>query len=517
MRRAVCLAGLALTVCGCAYYNAMWKAERFAKEARRLEASGREPEARVQWGRAAVKAESVLVRHPRSRWADDALVLWGEGLARAGTCRVAAAPIAKALATVSDAGLHERAGLAAAQCALTTGKPGDAEQALADALASDDAHRRSRAEYLAGQGAASRFEFDVAVAHFRRSREPAALPARVRALLAASRAADAAALLDTVARGGAGSRLSEGEWVELLDGLAMAAGGDAASAALDRLLARARVPAAERARLLIADGDRRLGRGDLDGATARYRQAAAVALTGRAGVARVREQRVLAARATEPADLHPVIAELTRMSRPGGGGGEGGGGGSGSPEARTLLDLVGRVVARPETPGGAFRVAELARDSLSAPRLAGQLFLNVAARDSASLFAPKALVAALALLPDRHDSILGVLDRVYAASPYTRALRGEASPAYAAAEDSLAHELGVQVARVTPAGAARSNATPPITGPRGPWLDDAPRRSNAPAPLPTLQRPRPDEPGRRAPTAPTTPPREPPVVRPDPP
>ena len=272
MRRAACVVGLALTVSGCAYYNAMWTAERFAKDARRLEASGREPEARTQWARAAVKAESVLARHPRSRWADDALVLWGEGLARAGTCRVAAAPIAKALATVSDAGLHERAGLAAAQCALTTGKFLDAEQALAEALASNDARRRSRAEYLAGLGAVNRLEFDVAVAHFLRSREPAALPARVRALLAADRPADAAALLDTVAREGGGSRFNEGEWAELLEGLAVAGGGDAASAALDRMLARARVPSAEQARLLIADGDRRLGQGgggELEGAPGR--------------------------------------------------------------------------------------------------------------------------------------------------------------------------------------------------------------------------------------------------------
>ena len=171
MRRAASVTALALTLSGCAYYNAMWTAERFAKEARRLEARGQEPEARTQWARAAAKAESVLVHHPRSRWADDALVLRAEGLAHAGTCGEAAAPIAKALAAVSDAPLRERAGLAAAQCALTNGKPVEAERALAEALASNEPRRRSRAEYLAGQGAASRLENDVAVAHFRRSRE----------------------------------------------------------------------------------------------------------------------------------------------------------------------------------------------------------------------------------------------------------------------------------------------------------------------------------------------------------
>jgi hypothetical protein len=483
------LVALALTLSGCAYYNAMWSAERFAKEARQLEARGREPEARAQWGLAAMKAESVMTRHPHSRWADDALVLRGEGLARAGRCDAAAAPIAEALAKVSDAPLRERAGLAAAHCALMAGKPVDAERALGEALASDDAARRSRAEYLAGRAAASRLDYDQAMVHFRRSREPAALPARARALLAAGRPGDAGAVLDTLAAG----RFSGADWTELLDGLAAAGGGgaDAASAALNRLLARARVPAAEAARLLVADGDRRFARGDLDGAAARYRQAAVTAPVIDAGVARVREQRVVAARVAARSDLGPVVAEVTRIVR------SGDGGGSGAGDARRLLDLLAQVAATPETPGAAFRAAELARDSLSAPRLAGRLFLDLAAADTASLFAPKALVAALPLVPDRHDSIIGVLDGAYAASPYTRALRGEATPAYAAAEDSLARELGVQLVR----GVAGAAASPSAfrTGPRGPWLEDAPTPGR-PAPAAGRGRARPDDRGRRVPT-----------------
>jgi hypothetical protein len=166
---------------------------------------------------------------------------------------------------------------------------------------------------------------------------------------------------------------------------------------------------------------------------------------------------------------------------------------------------VTRVAAIPESPGTGFRLAELARDSLGAPRLAGQLFLDLATADSGSIFAPKALVAALPLLPDRHDSIVGILDRTYAASPYTRALRGEASPAFAAAEDSLARELGVEIARGAPAGAARAGGRAVLTGPRGPWLDDAPGRGAVPA---VRARPRPDERGRRVPA-------ERPTERPD--
>jgi hypothetical protein len=454
MRAIVFLAALS----GCAYYNAMWSAERFAKQAERLEARGQEAEARQQWARAAVKAESVIARHPRSRWADDALVLQAEGWARAGSCAAATAPIAKARATASDAAQRERAGLAAAQCALAAGHPAEAEDGLTEALVSEHAGRRSRAEYLAGRAAAERFDYAAAVEHFRLSREPAALLARARALLAAGRPADAAALIDTLA----GVRLRETERFDLFTDLAGAGGADAASAALDRLLGRARLPYAEQARLLIADGDRRLAHGDREVAAERYRRAVTVApaATSEAGIAQVRALRVVASGATRRDDLVPVAAELTRLTRT-----EGGMSGG-----QRLLEIVTLAMAEPATPGARFRAAELARDSLDAPLLAGQLFLDAAAADSGSLYAPKALLAALALLPDRRDSITALLDTRYSASPYTRAYHGEASVAYAAAEDSLASELGVVVARTAVHAGARVGV--PVTGPRGPWLDE---------------------------------------------
>lgn len=463
---AVLVFGAALSGSGCAYYNAMWSAERFAKDARRQEQRGQVAEARSSWARAAVKAESVVARHPKSRWADDALVLQAEGLSRAGSCAAAAAPILKAQETVRDPALRERVGLAAALCALSGGQPSRADAALSGALTSEDASRRSRAEYLAGEAAAMRLDYGGAVEHYRRSRVPAALPARARALLAAGRLVEAAAVVDT-----AGSlSLPETERAALLAELGAAAGADAASQVLDEHLRAARLPFAEQARLLIADGDRQLAEYDAAAALVRYRQAFETASPGtaEAGIARVREQRALVARATEPEHLTGVIAELTRLTREGAGGG---------PGAQRLLDLVSDALAAGSTPGTRFRSIELARDSLGAPALAGRLFLDLAARDPASLYAPKALVAALPLLPERRDSIVGVLDTRYGDSPYTRAFHGEASVAYAAAEDSLARELGLEVARVAPASEARVQS--PRIGPRGPLLDEFP--GSAPA------------------------------------
>ena len=81
-------------------------------------------------------------------------------------------------------------------------------------------------------------------------------------------------------------------------------------------------------------------------------------------------------------------------------------------------------------------------------------------------------IAALALLPDRRDSILARLDLHYAGSPYTRAFHGDASLAYAAAEDSLAREMGMRVTRSAPVPpAVRLDVPPPTPGRRGPPVD----------------------------------------------
>jgi len=118
----------------CAYYNGMWSADHLAKEARRLEASGRNVDARSYWSRAAVKAESMVVGHPNSRWAEDALVLQGEALARSGACARAQGTLALALRSVRDGALRERAALAAGECALEQNDPVGADGALGDVV-----------------------------------------------------------------------------------------------------------------------------------------------------------------------------------------------------------------------------------------------------------------------------------------------------------------------------------------------------------------------------------------------
>jgi len=183
---------------------------------------------------------------------------------------------------------------------------------------------------------------------------------------------------------------------------------------------------------------------------------------GAAGRALVSEEQLRVARATQRADLTPIASALERLPRTV----------SGTEEASRVLDLLTVVMGAAGTPAARFRAAEIARDSLQAPALAGQLFLDAVAADSTSLYAPKALIAAFDVLPERRDSLVAVLDSRYAGSPYTRAFHGEPSVAYAAAEDSLARELGVQ------GGGTRGNPVSagvrfdaPVPGPRGPRLD----------------------------------------------
>lgn len=488
MKRLVSWGGLALiaALAGCAYYNAMWSAEQYAKGARKLEAQGQQSQARSQWAQAAAKAEAVVIKHPKSRWVDDALVLQAEGLARSGSCDEAEDAIERARERTKDVALRERVDLADAECAVAAGRTVQADAALVEVLKSKDAARRSRAQYVAGVSAALRLDYGGAVEHLRRSHEPAARPARARALLelGQGRAAEAAAVIDTIG----GDPVFETERADLLAGLAEVGGPEMASASLDRLLTHARLPFAEQARLLIADGDRRAAQGDYPAATARYHRAIEVAglTSSEAATAHVRAQRLNAVQATQRSELTPVIAELTELSRAGNG------------EAKHLLDLLGQAAAAPPGAGARFRIAELVRDSLGAPALAGQLFLEAAAADTASLYAPKALVAALPLLPDRHDSITAVLDTRYATSPYTRAYHGEASVAYVAAEDSLARELGVEVARAGGGGATTAasglRSAIPVPGMRGPQLDEP---AAQPAGAPPVRPPTTPRPGAR--------------------
>ena len=491
--RASGLVALALfSSVSCGYYNGMWSANRLASQARRQERQGRTDEARASWAQAAVKAESVAVRRPHGRWADDARVLEGEGLAKSGACDRATVILDAIVQSDQQPARRERAALAAAECRLDAAHVGRVEALLLPVTHSPDRGRASRAAYLAGRAADLRGDPLAAVEWYGRSAEREAGVARTRALLAAARIADALALADSLTRG----RFDEASWMALLGSLGEVGGPGAASRTLDRLLGAKHIPGGSRARLLLADGDRLFAAQALTPADDRYRQVIATAPDSTEGQrAVVRRLRIEAARAASVADLQGVQARLDHLVRAGGPG-------AATADVRALQELLRRVLDAADWDSGLpFQPAELAQDSLRAPLLAASMFLTFARARPASLFAPKALLAAAALAPDQRDSVVGVLQTAYASSPYARALRGEPSPAYSAAEDSLARALGGGLER--PGAFSGSLVAPPVPGPRGPPFDvAAPERPDLPKSPGAAPRPG-DEPsvpgGRRRP------------------
>lgn len=452
------LAAAAWAAGGCAYYNSMWSADRFAKQARGLENRGRGGEARSLWLQASEKAESVLTHHPRSRWADDALVLRLEGLARGGDCGTAARYAERARSIVLEESLRQRADLAVAECALEQGRPGEAGTLAAGSLDARDARVRSRAAWIAAQAAWGRGDADGAIALYARSAHPDAGPARVHALLAAGQDSAALALFDSLAA----TRFREEQWTAMLQDLTIGVGAPRTSAALTRALTRTRVPLTTRLHLLLTDGDRLLAVGAATSAAQRYGEILASGVeSNETNVARVRWLRATAQAADE---VPAALAVRDRLRRylvvyPGSGG---------VPEAQYLLALLARITDPEPGDASEFRAAELARDTLRAPALAGRRFVAFAARHPESLFAPKALVAALPLLPETGDSLRQVLQSRYGDSPYALALQGDMSPAFGAAEDSLAKDLGVEWHVDVESRAAVES---PLPGPRGPWLE----------------------------------------------
>lgn len=464
MRWRALAAALGPVAAGCVYYNGVWSAEHFASDARKQEAAGEDVAAHSSWAQVAVKAESVVARHPKSSWVGPALVLQAEGLAGSGDCRSAAGVVARAEAATADPALRERTALVAASCALAAGRPTEAYARALPVLETRDARRHSRAAFLAGTAAYAAGNYTQAREILAQSREPDAGAWRVRALLALDLEPDAEALLDTVAR----QRVAESVWDSVFADYAQRQGAVASAAAFARIEPRQRLPAGARARLLLTAGDRLRDAGALDSAAARYARAEQIAMDSAEGPqARLRLIEIRASRAATRADLAAIQAGIPQT-------------GPSAADANRLQSLIGRVLATDSTEGGDFRAAELARDSLRAPALAAGLFEDFARRRPASLFAPKALLAAASIDPERSAAVQAVLDSAYRTSPYLLAARGAPSPAYAIAEDSLSRLLGIATITVNPVVAGRWE--PPRTGPRGPTLEAEPERA-APPPV----------------------------------
>ncbi len=460
MRVSRVLAGLAVAVVlgGCVYYNGMYNTKRLANSARKAERDGRAFEATNLWGQVVVRAETLVARHPDSKYVDEALVLKGLALSRLRQCQVAVAPLGHVSLLPEDAEVATEASLALGRCQLELGDPALAEIMFARVAESDDSVLRHEARLLRGRALRLSGRPGEAIASLHGVADPRAGTERLLALAAVHRRDDALALADSLLA----ARDTSVKW----DTMAVALGRDdpsIASGLVDRLVAQPEMNPQIRAMMLLDDGLRLEGV-DSARSLARLRQAAAQEGAGdfpeRARYALTRQHLT---RTASVAELRTVVAELQQRASARSGM---------APEAAQLRDQVTRVLvavdsAEQGAPQGDLRLflaAEAARDSLGAPRLAASLFRTLVETMPDSPYAPKALLAGKSLDPVWGESVAPLLEERYAFSPYVAMLRGEEPYGYQELEDSLQGFARTLAPAALPGARGRADSVPTRPG-----------------------------------------------------
>jgi tetratricopeptide (TPR) repeat protein len=415
---------------GCVYYNGMYNANRLARSAKKAEREGRTFEATSLWGQVATKAESVLVRHPTSKYAEEASVLRGVALARMGQCDEALGPLSRVGLTGHREDLTEEAVLAAGRCQMALGNLTAADASFSQLMQSRDAGRRREAHYHHARLLRLAGRYEEALSALESYREPPAQTERVLSLAGAGRSAQAFALADSLMA----QRDTSRRW----DSVVVALGQQdplAASMLVDRIRRLPDLSPEAQGRLLLEDG-LRLTRVDTARAAKRLLETAAGRVGNAPGQARVELVRLELRGVRRPEDLPPILDSLKlvgqRFKLV-------------SNQTTQLGSMIGSVhsaavAVTPPTPQGDLRLflaAEAARDSLNAPLLAAGIFRRIHEWWPGSPYAPKAVLATQQLDTAWVDSARVILETQYSDSPYLALIRGEPSPAYEQLEDSL--------------------------------------------------------------------------------
>jgi tetratricopeptide (TPR) repeat protein len=472
VRAAVIAAGCAGSMAGCVYYNGMYNANRLASSARKAERDGRTFEANNLWGQVATKAESVLVRHPRSKYAEEASILRGLALAKMGQCEQALGPLSRVTVANLKAELREDTWLATGRCQVTLGNIAAADAAFAQVVQSKSPGRKREARFQRARTLRSLARYEEAVALLEGSRESRALPELVLSLAGAGRLPESMALADSL--------IARGDTTSPWDTLVVTLGRQnpsTASTLVDRLRRLERT-GEKQARWLLEDG-LRLSSTDTARALMRFREAVKVGGAGdAAGRASLQLARLDLHRVSRPQELAPVAVAL----------------GTAAKRHRAIAQEAGQLQATAmqvitsydSVPAGSprgdlrlFLLAEAVRDSLEAPRLAHGIFLRILNEWPDSPYAPKAVLAAQQLDPQWGDSARVLLETRYPDSPYLAMIRGEEGPAYRSLEDSLG---AFAAATVAPSGRGPRRPGRPGIRPDDDDSDVPGRRRRQPAP-----------------------------------
>ena len=458
---------IALCTGACVYYNGMYNANRLAGSARKAEREGRTFEANGLWGQVATKAESVIVRHPTSKYAAEAEVLRGVALSRMGQCDQALDPLSGVGLAKISTDLKEDALLAVGRCQAASGNNEAADAAFSQLLDSKSPDRRQEARFQHARLLRQSGRYLEALQALPDVRDSRSDTERLLALAGAGRLPAAMAVADSL--------LARTDSIKHWDSLVVVLGEGnpiAASAVVDKVRKlRGRTPEAE-AKLLLDDG-LRLQSVDTARAARRFRETITLGKNQNAAArANLELLQMDLGRVARPEDLAPVMAKLKGLSEHSE---------AVSDEISQLRTRVGEVQVAgssvtPETVQGDLRLflaAETARDSLLAPRLAETLFRRIPEQFPVSAYAPKAILAAQQLNSEWADSARALLEERYYDSPYLAMVRGDATPEYRELEDSLG-VFAAQAISKPAAGARRALKIP----------DNERERSTRPRPTP---------------------------------
>lgn len=163
-RVAIVLASLFAT--GCVYFNGIYNAKEAAQMGDRHLRRGDESQASSFFSASATSAESVLVRHPNSKWRQRALYLAGRGAANAGMCERALERLSEYLSMpVKDSGDFNRARVARGMCEVRMGRLSEARIHLDSLINLEDTESARQARIWASRAALGLRDADGAEAY----------------------------------------------------------------------------------------------------------------------------------------------------------------------------------------------------------------------------------------------------------------------------------------------------------------------------------------------------------------
>ncbi|MFN2397644.1 MAG: hypothetical protein ABR543_03210 [Gemmatimonadaceae bacterium] len=396
-----------LVLTGCAYYNGLYNSRAAEKKADKLARSGRIGEAESYYTVAAVKAETVLVRYKKSRWADDALYLAGRGWALSGQCDRATPRLDSYLGLSGQpADRLNRATLALGICHVKQHQYIRARSILAPLLSAKERGVSHDAALWAARASIAMGENDSALVFLRRIGASAAEWELANAYLERAQYAPAESLL--VLRGRAGD--FRPEVIATLSALWTAGRRDGVESIVSAYDS-SRLSTVQRARLHFVLGDLWMNAGG--DSLARVHLSATQrlvrdSLMGREAAARI--GLLSLGKLTTLVDVESAIRSARETA-------------DGTSLLQRMSDnllLIKILEDRTDFTGSSlFLAAEVARDSLRAYALAHNYLVRSVASAPRSPVAAKALLAAAALEPDSAESYFSRLRTEYPTSSYT--------------------------------------------------------------------------------------------------